>query len=71
MTAPTGDAAMMGTRDKLNENEIDAFTRHARRVYSWGPGVLRRMKRQFWHRQRAAQHREERELVKRGGDGGE
>lgn len=61
---------MMGTRGKCDEEEYDAFSRSWRRHLCWGRGTLHTIKHRFWRSQRAAQHREERELVKRGGGGG-
>lgn len=45
---------MMGNRGSADGTERDAFSQRSRRVLSWCPGELRRIKRQFSKRTRRA-----------------
>ncbi|EQB32250.1 hypothetical protein M529_10635 [Sphingobium ummariense RL-3] len=44
--------AMMGNRGSKGGDEVDAFSRKSRRLLSWRPGELRRLKRAFSKRMR-------------------
>jgi hypothetical protein len=49
---------MMGHREKLvGGDEVDAFSRRARRMLRWRPGVRQWIKRKFNKRVRAAGNR--------------
>jgi hypothetical protein len=43
---------MMGNRGSANGDECDAFSRKSRRLLSWRPGELRKIKRAFSKRMR-------------------
>jgi len=45
---------MMGNRAKLNGDESDAFSRRSRQILAWGRGAVKRIKRGFAKRTRAA-----------------
>jgi len=52
---------MMGSRGYRGAAECDAFSKRVRFWINWKPGEVRRLKRQFWKRQR----RKARQLVVR------
>jgi len=59
------DWPMMGSRGTVNGDEWDAFSRRIRRITSWGRGTLKKVKRNFWKRERRSAARRARDEAAR------